>query len=242
MKNRAARSRLTIPVPSHLLAGLLLALPLHAFSQASCPLSMFSTAALTAPVQTAKARFDTEAQAVVADAKVDSIFKVDLAGKTVDEIERQISGGQAGYFTPTQQTQVQPDGFSMSYLATDNVWKKTVKVTTHNPRGQMIVPYVQIFYEDHQGGVVRLKPYGNSDAPVALVHLKQPHGTKYFKLDPAGDLSYENEAFKVDARYALPKAPTQVEMPAGVTYGTPDGEAYLAQCWTFRTHVPLKAQ
>jgi hypothetical protein len=238
MTNRVAQRHF----PTRLLAGLLLALPLQAFSQASCPLSMFSAAALTAPVQTAKTRFDTQAQTFVADTKVDSIFEVDLAGKTVDEIDRQISGGVAGYFTPTQQTQVQTDGFSMDYRSTDNAWKKTVKVTTHNPRGLMIVPYVQVFYEDAQGGVVRLKPYGTSDAPATLVHLKQPHGTKYIKLDPAGDLSYDNEAFKVDARNALPKAPTQVEMPAGVTYGTPAGETYLAQCWTFRTHVPLKAQ
>lgn len=228
------------------LAAALIALPLQAFSQASCPLSMFSTTALTPPVQTAKARFDTQAQAYASaatpPAKVDSIFAVDLAGRTVDEIDRSISGGQAAYFASTQQTQVQPDGFSMAYRSADGVWTKTVKVTTHNPRGQMIVPYVQVFYEDAKGGVVRLKPYGNSDAPATLVHLKQPHGTKYVKLDPAGDLSYENEAFKVDARQALPKAPTQVEMPAGVTYGTPAGEAYLAQCWTFRTHVPLKAQ
>lgn len=233
------------PLPSirrHLFAAALLALPLQAFSQASCPLSMFAAAALTPPVQTAKARFDTQAQAWVATTQVDSIFAVDLAGRTVDEIDRSISGGQATYFVPTQQAQVQPDGFSMAYRSADGVWTKTVKVTTHNPRGQMIVPYVQVFYEDTKGGVVRLKPYGNSDAPATLVHLKQPHGTKYVKLNPAGDLSYENEAFKVDARQALPKAPTQVEMPAGVSYGTPSGEAYLAQCWTFRTHVPLKAQ
>jgi hypothetical protein len=225
-----------------LLGAALLTLPLQAFSQSSCPLSMFSAAALTAPVQAAKAGFEAQAQAFVADAKVDSIFEVDLAGKTPDEIDRLISGGVAGYFTPSLQTQVQPDGFAMDYRSADGAWKKTVKVTTHSTRGALIVPYIQIFYEDRQGGVVRLKPYGNSDAPAVLVHLKQPHGTKYFKLDPAGDLSYENEAFKVDARQALPKAPTQVEMPAGVVYGSPAGEAYLAQCWTFRTHVPLKAQ
>lgn len=234
---------MTIRHPLARLASLaLMALPLQAFSQASCPLSMFTAKDLTPPIQVAKARFETQAQAVTADAKVDSMFKVDLAGRTVDEIDRIVSGGQAGYFVPTQQSQAQNDGFSMDYRSADGVWKKTVKVTTHNPRGQMIVPYVQIFYEDRQGGVIRLKPHGNSDAPATLVHLKQPHGTKYFKLDPAGDLSYENEAFKVDARQALPKAPTQVEMPSGVAYGSPGGESYLAQCWTFRTHVPLKAQ
>ncbi len=224
--------------PTRILLCLLLATPLSTLA-ADCGNSLFVLKDTPADILGAKARFEGYAQSFKPDANVDSIFEVAIAGKTSDEIDRIVSNGKSGYFTASQKPTAQNDGFSQDYLAADGQWKKTIKVTTHNFKGQFIVPYVQIFYEDNFGGVVRIKPYGNSDAPKALTHLKHPHGTKYYKLDAKGDLSYENEAFKVFDQEALPKAPTQVKLPEGMKFGSPEAEAFLGQCWTFRTHVPL---
>jgi hypothetical protein len=226
--------------PSHISDFLLcamLGLPLSGMA-VECGESLFTetTAASVAP---AKERFDALLASFKPDANVDTILEVAIDGKTVADVERIVSDGQANYFTPDQNFQNSPDGFSQGYRSADGEWKKTIKVTTHNPKGQAIVPYLQIFYEDKFGGVIRLKPHGNSDAPAALTHLKQPHGTEYFKLDPNGDLSYENEAFKVYALKPYPKAPNQVSLPKGVAFGTPAAEDYLKSCWTFKTHVPL---
>lgn len=220
-----------------LLFGLLFVLAGAAAQADECGGSLFTTP--PANVAAAKARFETLARTLPRDSVVDSIFEVALAGKSVAEIDRAISNGQADYFKPSGRLQAQNDGFSQDYDGKDGAWKKTVKVSTHNPKGLAIVPYLQIFYEDRHGGVIRLKPYGNSDAPAALVHLKRAHGTGYFKLDPAGDLSYENEAFKVHDAQALPKSPTQVKLPEGVSYGSAQAEDFLSRCWTYKTHVPL---
>lgn len=211
---------------------------------AECGPSLFVDPGTPAPVQAARGRFEALAGGFVPDAVIDSVLEVPIDGKSIEEVDRIITGGRAGYFTAVVTVAAKPmtDGFAQDHVSTDGLWKKTVKVTTHNARGTPIVPYLQIFYEDRAGGVIRLKPNGNSDAPKTLTHLRRAHGTKYFKLDPAGDLSYENEAFKIHERQALPKAPTQVKLPSGLTYGTPDAEAFLAQCWTYRTHVPLAAE
>jgi hypothetical protein len=224
--------------PTRILLCLLLANPLSGLA-ADCGESLFIVANTPAHVLIAKARFEASAQTFKADTNVDTIFEVDIAGKTPDEIDLSVANGKAGYFTASLKPTAQNDGFSQDYLSADGQWKKTIKVSTHNAKGQAIVPYVQVFYEDKFGGVVRIKPYGNSDAPKFLTHLKHAHGTKYFKLDPSGDLSYENEAFKVYGLQALPKSPTQVKLPEGMKFGSPEAEAFLGQCWTFKTHVPL---
>lgn len=221
-----------------ILLALLLTAPLASLA-AECGDSLFVAANTPANILNAKARFETMTQALKLDANVDNILEVTTAGKTPDEIDGMVSNGQANYFTASQKPTAQNDGFSQDYPSVDGQWKKTVKVTTHGNKGQAIVPYVQVFYEDKFGGVVRIKPYGNSDAPKLLTHLKRAHGTKYFKLDPTGDLSYENEAFKVYGLEPLPKSPTQVKLPEGMKFGSPEAEAFLGQCWTFKTHVPL---
>lgn len=233
---------MTPPRIAALLAGVVLTVAaLPAAFAAECGTSLFVDQDTPAPVLAARGRFESLARNFVPDTVIDSILEVPIDGKSAEEVDRIITGGRAGYFTAVVTVTPKPltDGFAQDYISTDGLWKKTVKVTTHNPKGAPIIPYLQIFYEDRAGGVIRLKPNGNSDAPKTLTHLKRAHGTKYFKLDPAGDLSYENEAFKVHERQALPKAPTQVKLPGGLTYGTPDAEAFLAQCWTYRTHVPL---
>lgn len=226
--------------PSTLSQALLysaLALPIAGMA-AECSESLFVDSA-AAGVAPAKERFDAWAASFKADSNVDSILEVAIDGKTVADVERIVSDGQANYFVADGNFQSYPDGFSQGYRSADGEWKKTVKVTTHNPKGQGIVPYLQIFYEDKFGGVIRLKPHGNSDAPATLTHLKQPHGTAYFKLDPNGDLSYENEAFKVYGMKPYPKAPNLVSLPKGVVFGSAQAEDYLKACWTFKTHVPL---
>ncbi len=215
----------------------LLTLPFQGFA-VECGESLF-TQDTTPAVKAAKERFDGFVRSFQPDANVDSILEVSIDGKSPLEIERIVSDGQENYFSLDQDYHTYPDGFSQGYKSADGEWKKTIKVTTHNPKGKAIVPYLQIFYEDKFGGVIRLKPNGNSDAPSQLTHLKQAHGTEYFKLDPSGDLSYDNEAFKVYAGKAFPKAPGDVKLPAGVDFGTPAAEDYLKSCWTFKTHVPL---
>jgi hypothetical protein len=113
------------------------------------------------------------------------------------------------------------------------------KVNTINLQGNTITPYIQIFYEDNNGGVIRIKPYGNTDAPPNLTHLRKAHGTLYFKNDPNGDLSWENEAFKVYGNQPLPKSPKEVKLPDGIVYGSQQAEDFLAQCWTYYTHVSV---
>ncbi|MGR9106152.1 MAG: hypothetical protein ACU843_04385 [Gammaproteobacteria bacterium] len=218
--------------------SLFFVVPITGIAQ-ECAESLFVVDEMSPDLLKAKQRFDEFSHSFQADNNVDAIFEVSLDGRSVDAIEKIVSDGQENYFVANGQARSEKDGFFQAYDSVDGEWKKTIKVTTHNFKGQQIVPYIQIFYEDKFGGVVRLKPYGNSDAPEQLTHLKKPHGTEYYKLDPAGDLSYENEAFKVYAAQALPKSPTQVKFPEGIEFGTPEAEEYLKDCWTFKTHVPL---
>jgi hypothetical protein len=220
------------------LSCLLFAIPLQGFC-VECGKSLFITQDTAPNVMSAKERFDRLVRSFKPDANVDTIFEVLIEDKSVEEIEKIVSEGKENYFSLKQQYHTYDDGFSQDYGSLDWEWKKTIKVTTHNPKGQAIVPYLQIFYEDKFGGVIRLKPNGNSDAPNHLTHLKHPHGTQYFKVDPNGDLSFDNEAFKVYAMQAFPKAPNQVRLPEGVKFGTPEAEEFLKNCWTFKTHVPL---
>lgn len=206
---------------------------------AECALSLFAADTVPA-IQAARERFDAWVRDFKPGANVDSILEVSIDGKSVPDIEKTVSDGRDHDFTPDPVAfRIHPDGFPERCTSADGEWTRTVKVTTHNFRGQAIVPYLQILYEDRYGGVVRLKLNSSTDAPPALTHLRQPHGAEYFKPDPAGDLSYENEAFKVHNGHAYPKAPDQLHLPDGVASGTPEGEAYLRGCWTFETHVPL---
>ena len=213
-------------------------LPAFAFE---CGESLFQSELLSPQTQTAQEQFKNLTDSFNPDANVDIIFEVPIKSKSVAEIEQIITDGQPNYFILAAQNSLKnhPDGFSQRYESLDGEWTKTIKVSTQNFRGQPITPYIQIFYEDLYGGVIRLKPYGNPAAPAHLVHLKAPHGTLYFKQDPNGDLSWENEAFKVYGLQALPKSPGEVDFPPGVELGSPEGEEFLNQCWTFRTHVPL---
>lgn len=220
------------------LSCLLFAIPPPGFC-VECGESLVITQDTAPNVVSAKERFDDLVRSFKPDANVDTIFEVPIEGKSVDAIEKTISDGKENYFSSREQYHTYNDGFSQDYASLDGEWKKTIKVTTHNPKGQAIVPYLQIFYEDKFGGVIRLKPNGNSDAPGHLTHLKRPHGTQYFKVDPKGDLSFDNEAFKVYAIQAFPRVPNQVRLPEGVKFGTPEAEEFLKNCWTFKTHVPL---
>ena len=87
--------------------------------------------------------------------------------------------------------------------------------------------------------MIRLKPFGNTTSPAHLSHLRSAHGTLYFKKDPNGDLSWENEAFKVYQLQPLPKSPKEVKLPEGMEFGSSEAETFLQQCWTNQTHVPL---
>jgi hypothetical protein len=216
--------------------------PLPAFS--ACSDSLFNEQNLPADVNNAKSQFAQLVKSFKPDDNVDIIFEVPILQKSVQEIENIITDGRTNYFKVTSQNNLsqEADGFSQSYNSVDGEWKKTIKVTTLDPQGRTIVPYIQIFYEDNYGGVVRLKPYGNPNVPTSLSHLRSAHGTLYFKKDPKGDLSWENEAFKVYDLQPLPKSPKEVVLPAGVEFGSPTAEAVLKDCWTFQTHVPLSQQ
>ena len=219
---------------------LLFSLPLPAFGF-ECGESLFPENSLSPQIQTAQEQFEQLTDSFTPDTNVDIIFEVPIESKSVMEIEQIITDGQSNYFIVATQDSLEnhPDCFSQRYESVDGEWTKTIKVSTQNFKGQPIIPYIQIFYEDQYGGVIRLKPYGNPAAPAHLVHLQAPHGTLYFKQDPDGALSWENEAFKVYGFQALPKSPGAVDFPPGVELGSPEGEAFLNQCWTFRTHVPL---
>jgi hypothetical protein len=223
---------------SSVLSSLLLFLP-SLGSAVDCSKATLTAQNVAPDIAATKQRFDQMVNTFKPDGNVDSILEVPIQDKSAQDIEKIVSDGKENYFSLKKETHVYNDGFSQDYGSLDGEWKKTVKVTTHNPKGIAIVPYLQIFYEDKMGGVIRLKPNGNSDAPSSLTHLKHAHGTEYFKLDPDGDLSYENEAFKVYGLQAFPKAPNQVPLPQGVTIGTPEAEEFLKSCWTFKTHVPL---
>ncbi|WP_013322848.1 hypothetical protein [Gloeothece verrucosa] len=223
-----------------LLISILLIKPIPTLA-AECGQSLFKEQMLSPQLEQVKSRFLEEANAFVADTNVDSIFEVNIDGKSIEEIEQILTDNQSNYFVASTSNGLAAvsDGFSQTYNSVDGEWKKTVKVTTQNRQGKSITPYIQIFYEDNHGGVIRLKPYGNTDAPANLTHLKKAHGTKYYKNDPQGDLSWENEAFKIYGYQPLPKSPTDVKLPDGIVYGTPEAESFLAQCWTYYTHVPL---
>ncbi|ACK72058.1 hypothetical protein PCC7424_3675 [Gloeothece citriformis PCC 7424] len=208
---------------------------------ADCGDSLFKEELLTPQFQKVKERFLSLANSFQPDSNVDSIFEVTIEGKSIEDIEKIITDNQSNYFTPAKIDGLASlvDGFSQSYDSVDGEWKKTVKVTTINRQGNTITPYIQIFYEDNNGGVIRIKPYGNTDAPPNLTHLRKAHGTLYFKNDPNGDLSWENEAFKVYGNQPIPKSPKDVKLPNGIVYGSQQGEDFLAQCWTYYTHVPV---
>jgi len=208
---------------------------------AECGESLFKEELITPQLQQVKQRFLNLANSFQPDSNVDSIFEVTIEGKSIEDIEKIITDNQFNYFTPAKINGLAtlPDGFSQSYDSVDGEWKKTVKVNTINLQGNTITPYIQIFYEDNNGGVIRIKPYGNTDAPPNLTHLRKAHGTLYFKNDPNGDLSWENEAFKVYGNQPLPKSPKEVKLPDGIVYGSQQAEDFLAQCWTYYTHVSV---
>ncbi|MDJ0691669.1 MAG: hypothetical protein QNJ41_24595 [Xenococcaceae cyanobacterium MO_188.B32] len=210
---------------------------------------MFQEDRLAADVKDAKDRLESLTRSFKPDANVDIIFEVPIKGKSVAEIEQIVTDGKSNYFVVANNSlSTQADGFSQRYDSTDGEWTKTIKVTTHDFKGRSIIPYIQIFYEDKQGGAIGLKPFGNTAAPTHLSHLRSrlcrgaerpPHGTLYFKKDPNGDLSWENEAFKVYNLQPLPKSPKEVNLPEGMEFGSPEAESFLQQCWTSQTHVPL---
>ncbi|MGK7918230.1 MAG: hypothetical protein AB4038_22275 [Prochloraceae cyanobacterium] len=205
-----------------------------------CGNSLFQEDSLAAEVKDAKDRFQSLTDSFQADNNVDIIFEVPIEGKSVAEIEQIVTDGKSNYFLVAKNSlSNQADGFSQKYDSADGEWTKTIKVTTHDFKGREIAPYIQIFYEDKQGGVIRLKPFGNTAAPTHLSHLRSPHGTLYFKKDPNGDLSWENEAFKVYNLQPLPKSPKEVKLTNGIELGSPEAETFLQQCWTNQPHVPL---
>ncbi len=205
-----------------------------------CGNSLFQEGSLTAEVKDAQDRLQSLTRSFKPDNNVDIIFEVPIEDRSVAEIEQIVTDGQSNYFAIAKNSlSTQADGFSQKYDSLDGEWTKTIKVTTHDFKGRAIAPYIQIFYEDKQGGVIRLKPFGNTAAPEHLSHLRSPHGTLYFKQDPNGDLSWENEAFKVYDLQPLPKSPQEVNLPEGIEFGSPEAETFLQQCWTNQTHVPL---
>ncbi|ACK64683.1 hypothetical protein PCC8801_0595 [Rippkaea orientalis PCC 8801] len=206
----------------------------------SCNQSLFQQSNLTADIQQAQKNFSDLVNSFQEDSNVDIIFEVPIEQKSPAEIEQRITEGNPNYFVLEKTSLTsESDGFFQRYQSTDGEWTKTIKVTTNEANGKSILPYIQIFYEDNYGGVIRIKPYGNPSAPAFLSHLKMPHGTLYFKKDTQGDLSWSNEAFKVYGLMTLPKAPKEVKLPDGITFGTPEAESFLQQCWTFKTHIPL---
>ena len=218
---------------------LLLAIPESGLGL-ECGKSLFKKENLSTEVQNAQERLHSLASSFKPDANVDVIFEVAIAGKSVGEIEQIVSDGQSNYFAIAHNSlSTQADGFSQRYHSKDGEWTKTIKVTTHDFKGRSIIPYIQIFYEDLQGGVIKLKPFGNTAAPNHLSHLRSPHGSLYFKKDPNGGISWENEAFKVDNLQPLPKSAKEVRLPEGIEFGSPKAEEFLQQCWTSQTHVPL---
>ena len=205
-----------------------------------CGNSLFQEGSLTAEVKDAQARLQSLTRSFKPDNNVDIIFEVPIEDRSVAEIEQIVTDGQSNYFVVANNSlSTQTDGFSQRYDSLDGEWTKTLKVTTQDFKGRSIIPYIQIFYEDKQGGVIRLKPFGNTAAPDHLSHLRSPHGTLYFKKDPNGDLSWENEAFKIHNLQPLPKSPKEVNLPEGMEFGSPEAESFLQQCWTSQTHVPL---
>ena len=205
-----------------------------------CGNSLFQEDSLAAEVKNANNRFQSLTRSFKPDNNVDIIFEVPIEDRSVAEIEQIVTDGKSQYFVVANNSlSTQVDGFSQRYDSIDGEWTKTIKVTTHDFQGRVIAPYIQIFYEDKQGGVIRLKPFGNTAAPAHFTHLRSPHGTLYFKKNPNGDLSWENEAFKVYNLQPLPKSPKEVKLPQGVEFGSPEAETFLQQCWTNQTHVPL---
>ena len=205
-----------------------------------CGNSLFQEDNLAAEVKDAQDRLQSLTRSFKPDTNVDIIFEVPIQGKSVAEIEQIVTDGQSNYFVVANNSlSTQADGFSQQYDSADGEWTKTIKVTTYDFKGRPIIPYIQIFYEDKQGGVIRLKPFGNTAAPANLSHLRSPHGTLYFKKDPNGDLSWDNEAFKVYNLQPLPKSPKEVKLPNGMEFGSSEAESFLQQCWTNQTHVPL---
>ncbi|HYP28079.1 MAG TPA: RHS repeat-associated core domain-containing protein [Blastocatellia bacterium] len=158
-----------------------------------------------------------------------SVRDVNIENKSFGQIDKELAG-KGGWKTT-------PDGKTVS---SDGKWVKTEQVQTIDPvTKKPVTPYRMVFYENADGGVVRLKPDGFPDAAPNMPHMKEPHGTKYVKKDPAGDTGFGNEAFKVDGTEAMPSTPGQLVYPPGVTPGTPEGEAYLKANWVNGTHVPM---
>jgi hypothetical protein len=157
-----------------------------------------------------------------------SIAQVDINGKSFGRIDVELSGGgwKPHPTDPTKQ------------ISADGQWTKTVQHNTAELADGSTRPWRQIFYENADGGVVRLKPDGMPNAKFD--HMRRPHGTKYVKKDPDGDLSFDNEAFKVDGNRAIPKLPSQIEFPPHIKPHTPEAEAYIDELWKTPSHVPLR--
>lgn len=162
-----------------------------------------------------------------ADGQGASVKDISLEGKSVSQIDSELAG-EGGWKTDANGKQVSQDG----------KWTKTEQTITQNPNGTPCTPYKMTFYENVDGGVVRVKPDGMPDAKFD--HMKQPHAAKYVKKDPAGGTDFNNEAFKVDGDRAIPSTPKQLELPPGVVEGTPEAEAYIGENWKTPSHIPVK--
>ena len=157
-----------------------------------------------------------------------SVKNLSVENKSAAEIDHALAGPEGWKTHPQTGKQVSSDG----------QWTKTEIKVEKNPDGTPCTPYPMHFYENADGGVVRLKPQGMPDA--RFEHMKQPHGCKYVKKEAGGDTSFDNEAFKVNGGGAIPKVPAQIELPPGVNPGSPEAEAYIVANWKQPSHQPIK--
>ncbi len=97
-----------------------------------------------------------------------------------------------------------------------------------------------ILYENLDGGAIRLKPQGISNA--RYMHMREPHGCKCVKKDPASEMELGNEAFKVDGHQAIPSLPEQIELPEGIQPNTPLAENYIRDHWQNPSHVRIRGE
>ncbi|HVF89632.1 MAG TPA: RHS repeat-associated core domain-containing protein [Blastocatellia bacterium] len=159
-----------------------------------------------------------------------SVKDFNIENKSLSQIDKEIAG--SGGWKET-------GGPVKKAVSADGKWTKTVENITRDSKGNTVNPYTMVFYENADGGVIRLKPDGFPDAKPGLDHIKQPHGCKYVKIDSAGDTGFNNEAFKVEGDEAMPSLPNQLTLPAGLKEGSPEAEAFIKANWTNGTHVPL---
>jgi hypothetical protein len=159
-----------------------------------------------------------------------SIRNISIENKTFRQIDNEIAGSGGWIKDPK----------TGKLMSADGQWIKTEKITTKDPlTGQPCTPHRMIFYENKDGGVIRLKPDGKPDSRYP--HMKIPHGCKYVKKDPNGGTGVDNEAFKVNGGNAIPSLPHQIDFPPGIQPNTPESEDYMTY-WRFVSHQPLKIE